>query len=75
MGQIRSVYEQLALGDFESVRPAIEDYFSHQKDYKTNRYQLAPELRAAITSRWGKFIQSYGYAAEAAKSEQAAVSS
>jgi hypothetical protein len=65
VGQMRLVYEQLELGDFEAARPAIEAYFAKQKDYKTNRYQLTPELRAAITNRWGEFIARYGYAAAA----------
>jgi hypothetical protein len=73
VGQMRSVYEQLALGDFERVRPAFAEYFANQKDYKTNRYQLTPELRAAITRRWGKYIERYGYTAEAEKSGPAAV--
>jgi hypothetical protein len=71
---MRLVYEQLALGDFELVRSAIEEYFAKEKDYKTNRYQLAPELRAAISSRWGEFIARYGYAA-AAKDDQPAAPS
>ena len=64
VGQMRLVYEQLELGDFESLRPAIEEYFSRHKDYKTNRYQTTPEMRDEITRRWGKFIRDYGYAAE-----------
>jgi omega-hydroxy-beta-dihydromenaquinone-9 sulfotransferase len=59
--QMRRVYEELQLGDFESVRPGIEAYFADQKDYKTNRYQMTPELRAEITRRWGKYIEKYGY--------------
>ena len=74
VGEMQSVYEQLGLGDFESVRPAIEAYFASQKDYKTNRYQLTPELRAEISRRWGKFIEHYGYATEPVGSGQAAVS-
>ena len=62
-----------SLGDFEAVRPAIEDYFAGQKDYKTNRYQITPELRPEITRRWGKYIEHYGYTAEAGKSGPAAV--
>ena len=41
---MRRVYEELQLGDFEAVRPAIEQYFAGQKDYKTNRYEMTPEL-------------------------------
>ena len=42
---MRRVYEELELGDFEAVRPAIEKYFAGKKDYKTNRYEMTPELR------------------------------
>jgi hypothetical protein len=59
--QMRVVYEELKLGDFEAVRPAIEAYFAKQKDYKTNRFELAPETRAEITRRWSKYLQQYGY--------------
>ena len=55
---MRRVYKELELGDFESVRPAIEQYFAGQKDYKTNRYQMTPELRAEITRRWAQVHSS-----------------
>ncbi len=61
--QMRLVYEQLELGDFQAVRPGIEAYFASRKDYKTNRYQLAPELRSEISRRWRKYAEQYGYAA------------
>ena len=35
-----------------------------KKDYKTNRYQITPEMRAEIARRWGTFIEQYGYAKE-----------
>ena len=70
---MRRVYEELQLGDFEAVRPAIEKYFAGQKDYKTNRYEMTPELHAEITRRWAAFIEQYGYAKEAVGSGQSAV--
>ncbi len=45
LGQMRRVYEELGTGRFRAVRPGIEDYLASQKDYKTNRYQMTPELR------------------------------
>jgi hypothetical protein len=33
-------------------------------DYKTNRYELSPELRDTITQRWGEVIRRYGYACD-----------
>ena len=62
VGQMRSVYEKLGLGDYEAVRPAIEKYAAEQKDYQTNRYQITPEMRDEITRRWSKYFQQYGYA-------------
>ncbi len=48
---------RLELGDFEAVRPAIEKYFAGQKDYKTNRYQITPEMRADDHSPLGQVSQ------------------
>ena len=59
--QMQVVYEQLELGGFEAIRPAIEGYFAKQKDYKTNRFELAPEQREEITRRWSNYIERYGY--------------
>ena len=72
---MRRVYEELDLGDFESARPAIQQYFAGQKDYKTNRYQMTPEMRAEISRRWATFIRQYGYAKEEAGSRQSAAGS
>ncbi len=59
--QIERVYDELKLGGFEAVRPAMEAYFAQKADYKTNRYQLPPELAAEINRRWASFFQRYGY--------------
>lgn len=75
IAEMRRVYDELELGDFESIRPGIEDYFAGQKNYKTNRYQITPETCAEITRRWGKFIRRYGYAKEEVGSGQWAVGS
>lgn len=64
VAQMRRVYQELELGDFEAVRPAIENYFADKKGYKTNRYEMTPELHAQITQRWATFIEQYGYAGE-----------
>lgn len=61
LAQMQRIYEELKLGDFEEVRPAIEQYFAEKKDYKTNRYNLDPELESQITRRWSKYIATYGY--------------
>ena len=65
--QIRSVYETLALGEFDRATPALQDYFASHKDYKTNRYEISPQVRAMIRRRWGPHMQHYGYAMETAE--------
>jgi hypothetical protein len=64
--QMRRVYDELGLDGFDSVRPGIEAYFAGQKDYKRNRFQMTPEMRAEITRRWDKFFKQYGYAQDGA---------
>jgi len=61
IAQMRRVYDELELGEFDAARPGIEAYFADQKDYKTNRYAMTPELRDEITRRWGGYIERYGY--------------
>jgi len=62
--QMGRVYEQLALDDYAHVRPRIEAYADEAREYRTNRYELAPELREEITRRWGWFAERYGYRGE-----------
>ena len=59
--QMRMIYDRLELDQFDQVLPALEQYVAGQKDYKTNRYEITDETRAAITRRWGSFIDQYGY--------------
>lgn len=62
LGQVQQIYENLQLGEFEAARPRLEEYLRGQKDYKTNRYEMDPVLKAEITRRWGNIIEKYGYA-------------
>lgn len=62
VGEMRAIYERLNLGEFDRARPALEAYVAGQKDYKTNRFEVSPELRAEISRRWGDFMREYGYA-------------
>jgi hypothetical protein len=73
MAEMQRVYDELELTDFEAARPGVEDYLASQKDYKKNRFQMTPEMRAEITRRWSKFIKKYGYAKEEVGSGHAAV--
>lgn len=61
LGEIRRVYEELRLGDFEPARPGIEKYLAAQAGYKRNRYDIPPSLKREIASRWAFYFQRYGY--------------
>ena len=67
IGEMRKIYDGLELGQFARALPGLEEYVAGQKDYKTNRYEISPEIRAEITRRWSAFIEKYGYAAETAE--------
>lgn len=61
VGQMRLLYEKIGLGDFDKVRPRLEEYLAKTSGYSTNRYEITRELRAKIQERWGKVLQRYGY--------------
>jgi hypothetical protein len=62
IGEMRQLYDGLELDGFDEALPRLEQYLRDNAGYRTNRYpQLAPELRAEITRRWGAVIRRYGY--------------
>lgn len=64
VAQMEAVYDHLRLGGFERARPKIEAHMEAQKDYQTNRHQLAAEVQAEVARRWGPFMRQYGYDCE-----------
>jgi hypothetical protein len=61
VGQLRRLYEQLDLGDFEEARPHVERYLVETSGYERNRWTLSDEQRAEIERHWGEVIRKYGY--------------
>ena len=46
---IRSIYERLELGDFDTrIAEPLAKYLDSQKDYKVNKHELPPKLKAMI---------------------------
>ena len=64
MRQMRRIYEQLELGGFDAVQPALEKHLAAVAGSKTNRYEISPQTHAEITRRWSAFIHKYGYSTE-----------
>ena len=65
VAQLKRVYQELDLGGFDEVLPALEACLAATADYKTNRHQLDPEMREAVSSRWAGYFEKYGYDREA----------
>ncbi len=63
VAQLERIYEELDLGEFEGIRPAIEERISALADYRPNRHELPQELRDQIAERWAAYIEKYGYSA------------
>lgn len=61
IGEIGRIYEQLELGGFEVLLPRLREHAVQQSDYQRNRYSISAAMEAEIASRWGDFIERYGY--------------
>ncbi|MBY0525101.1 MAG: sulfotransferase [Gemmataceae bacterium] len=65
LGQLRTIYERLALEGFEQQQPELTRYLATLRDYEPNRHQLSPELRAGIQRHCGDVLRRYGYRSDA----------
>jgi hypothetical protein len=61
LAQMQRIYQCLSLGDFERVRPGIEQFHQEVADYQSNVYQLSAELRTRIATTCRSYTQRYGY--------------
>ena len=71
VGQMRQIYEQLDLGDFAEVEPALLRHTMKTRDYRTNKYTLPPEVADRVRGRWAPYFQRYGYNGHEASSASA----
>lgn len=62
--EMRRIYDELQLGEFDRLQPKLERYFAEQADYQTNRFTLSDEQREKIHARWGRWIDRWGYEAD-----------
>jgi hypothetical protein len=63
LGQVRGIYEALALPDFGHVEPALRRYVESLAGYKKNVLpELPPDLRGRIAGAWRRCFDEWGYA-------------
>jgi hypothetical protein len=64
VGQVRSIYEALALPDFRQVEPTLRRYLESLSGYKKNTLpELPPDLRGRIAGEWRRCFEEWGYTA------------
>jgi len=62
IGQVRGIYEALALPDFRQVEPALRRYVESLSGYKKNTLsELPPDLRGRIAGEWRRCFEEWGY--------------
>lgn len=62
LGQLRLLYEVLALPGFDRVEPRLRTYLDSLTGYQKNEYdELAPDLKAAVAQQWGRSFEEWGY--------------
>lgn len=62
MVTLRRCYEALNLSNFDHIQPRVSEYLSALRDYRTNRYVISPEGRAAVKDAWGDIFRKWDYA-------------
>ena len=62
IGQVRGIYEALALPDFRQVELALRRYVESLSGYKKNTLpELPPYLRERIAGEWRQCFEEWGY--------------
>jgi hypothetical protein len=62
LGELKRMYEQLALTGFETLRPRYEGYLASLAGYRKNKFcNLRPSLRSRIAQEWERNFDEWGY--------------
>jgi hypothetical protein len=62
IGQVRGIYEALALPDFGHVAAALRRYVASLSGYQKNTLpELPPDLRGRIAGEWRRCFEEWGY--------------
>jgi hypothetical protein len=65
VGQVRAIYERLALPGFEAMRPGLEAYVASLNGYRTNEHaELSPSVRSRVARAWQRSFERWMYSAD-----------
>lgn len=55
------IYDKLDLGEFENAVPNMQKHLNKNKDFKVSSYNITPQEKSKIYSRWKEIIDKMGY--------------
>lgn len=58
---MKEMYQQLDLGDYAKIEPALKARLEKDRSYKKNKHELSKELSEEIESRCAEYIEQFGY--------------
>ena len=61
IGNVKRLYDELQLGEFNEVRPHLEKYLAGVAGHKRNRFQISAAQKENLESLWGNAIREKGY--------------
>ena len=61
LGELKTVYERLDLGDFSQVEAEVTSHLAEVKNYRKNHHQLDDRICEQVRDRWAGYIERYGY--------------
>ncbi|MBW2418768.1 MAG: sulfotransferase [Deltaproteobacteria bacterium] len=56
-----AIYETLGLGDFDAVRPRIEEYLHSLGTFEKNVFDFPADVVETVNEHWGFALEAYGY--------------
>ena len=65
LGELRKIYAQLDLGDFDTDSSSFTAYLDTVKNYQKNTFEIPDDLKARIDANWGDLYAEWGYDARA----------
>jgi omega-hydroxy-beta-dihydromenaquinone-9 sulfotransferase len=61
IGQMARLYAELDLGDFDKLRPRLEQYLQSVAGHRRNSFLLSPEQKERVDAAWRDSISTKGY--------------
>lgn len=61
VGEMKRIYSQLEIDQFDQVEPQVQSYFEQRKNHKTNPFSLDSALRSDIDSSWSQYMEVFDY--------------